>query len=123
MALSGPRPGWLTFDCYGTLAQWDEGLIGAVEKILAKQEAGAITPGTLIEVYDRHEHALEQARPFRTFRDVAGTALALVMDDLGLASDPADMEILTGGISAMPPFPEMPDLSGVPGLLQDAGWS
>ena len=30
-----PRPQWLTFDCYGTLIQWDEGLQAAVSRILA----------------------------------------------------------------------------------------
>jgi 2-haloacid dehalogenase len=29
-----PRPQWLTFDCYGTLIQWDEGLKAVVEKML-----------------------------------------------------------------------------------------
>jgi len=29
-----PRPLWLTFDCYGTLIQWDEGLLAAIEKML-----------------------------------------------------------------------------------------
>ena len=33
----GTKPKWLTFDCYGTLIQWDEGLIAAVERILGKQ--------------------------------------------------------------------------------------
>jgi len=33
----GTKPEWLTFDCYGTLIQWDEGLIAAVERILNKQ--------------------------------------------------------------------------------------
>jgi len=28
----GSRPQWLTFDCYGTLIQWDEGLVAAVGK-------------------------------------------------------------------------------------------
>ena len=30
-----PRPQWLTFDCYGTLIQWDEGLQAAIARILA----------------------------------------------------------------------------------------
>jgi len=29
-----PRPLWLTFDCYGTLIQWDEGLRAAIDRIL-----------------------------------------------------------------------------------------
>ncbi|RMD60575.1 MAG: haloacid dehalogenase type II [Alphaproteobacteria bacterium] len=110
--MQGPRPEWLTFDCYGTLVQWDEGLLAAVEKILARHGGPDIDPGTLIRVYDRYEHELEQTPPHRSFRDVAGTGLRLAMEELGLSCEPSDMEILTFGISAMPPFPEVVDSLG-----------
>jgi hypothetical protein len=38
--------------------QWDEGLIAAVERIPNKQNM-AVDPTRFIEVFDRHEHALE----------------------------------------------------------------
>ena len=112
MALTGPKPKWLTFDCYGTLIQWDEGLLAAVEKILAKQAGTTVDADTLIEVYDKHEHALEQVRPHRRFREVAGSGLERAMQELGLSYTPADIEILTSSISAMPPFPEVPAALG-----------
>ncbi len=40
MSLEGQRPEWLTFDCYGTLIQWDEGLVAAVKRILDKLGCG-----------------------------------------------------------------------------------
>jgi len=40
----GLKPKWLTFDCYGTLIQWDEGLLAAVAQILSKRSGGASTP-------------------------------------------------------------------------------
>lgn len=104
--LSGPRPAWVTFDCYGTLIQWDEGLRDAARAILAGRGV-AIDPARLIETYDRHEHAIEQAEPHRRFRDIAGTALRLAMGELGVASGERDAETLTGAISRMPPFPEV----------------
>lgn len=108
MSLNGPRPVWVTFDCYGTLIQWDEGLMAAVREILARRPGANVDPDTLIAVYDRHEHALEQTPPHRSFRDVAGTALAMAMDELGLERGEGDIGILTDGISRMPPFPEVP---------------
>ena len=105
--LSGtPRPAWITFDCYGTLIQWDEGLQAAVAALLAgKREA--VDAGRLIETYDRHEHALEQTPPHRSFRDVAGEALGLALRDLGAPADEAAAQILTDAIGRMPPFPEV----------------
>ncbi|TPI81192.1 haloacid dehalogenase type II [Mesorhizobium sp. B2-8-9] len=105
--LSGPKPEWLTFDCYGTLIQWDEGLLAAVNTILANHPASNIEPQTLIRVYDKHEHALETARPHKSFRSVAGEGLGLAMEELKLARSPDDIEVLTGSISRMPPFPEV----------------
>jgi 2-haloacid dehalogenase len=119
MALNGPKPEWLTFDCYGTLIQWDEGLLAAVGRILARHGGAGVEPAMLIAVYDKHEHALEQSRPHRTFRDVAGTALRLAMAELGLACDSRDVETLTSGISAMPPFPEV---VGALGALKTGGF-
>ncbi|MGI9478846.1 MAG: haloacid dehalogenase type II [Hyphomicrobiaceae bacterium] len=112
MALSGSKPDWLTFDCYGTLIQWDEGLLAAVNQILAKQPATTVEADTLIEVYDKYEHELEQTPPHRTFRDVAGTGLEMAMKELGLSYEQSDIEILTSSISRMPPFPEVPGALG-----------
>lgn len=110
----GTRPEWLTFDCYGTLIQWDEGLVAAVERILSNKATGPdVSPQELIAIYDRYEHQLEEERPHRSFREVAGQALALAMHDLGLSYDPSDIGILTGSIAAMPPFQEV-----VPALAQ-----
>lgn len=102
-----PRPEWLTFDCYGTLIQWDEGLLAAVQDILRDKQASEIDPARLISLYDRHEHALEQTPPFRSFRELSGLGLGMAFDDLGLSCSAQDRERLTSSISAMPPFPEV----------------
>ncbi|MBU9682131.1 haloacid dehalogenase type II [Burkholderia gladioli] len=108
MSLSAtPRPEWLTFDCYGTLIQWDEGLQAAVGDILAGKGAHAVSSAELIAVYDRHEHALEQTPPHRSFRELSGEALKLALREWRLDADDADARRLTDSISAMPPFPEV----------------
>ncbi len=103
------RPRWLTFDCYGTLIQWDEGLQAAVREILQTKTGHNVDSAKLIEVYDRHEHALEQTAPHRSFREVAGAGLRLALTELGLESNQEDVRTLTDRISAMPPFPEVVD--------------
>ena len=119
MALSGPRPKWLTFDCYGTLIQWDEGLIEAVARILRRHGAAGIDPQAVMHAYDGHEHKLEQTPPHRSFREVAGESLRLALDEFGLPSDATDLALLTGGISHMPPFPEV---VGALAALKQAGF-
>lgn len=106
MTLAGPKPTWLTFDCYGTLIQWDEGLLAAMAKILSAKR-GDIDQKAFISVYDRHEHALEEERPHRTFAEVSALSLQRAMDECGLPFDPSDAEVLTSSIGRMPPFPEV----------------
>ncbi len=113
MSLKGtPQPKWLTFDCYGTLIQWDEGLLAAVQEILANRGATEVEAARFIEVYDRHEHALEQMSPHRSFREVSGQGLRLALEEFGLAGSEKDAMVLTSRISAMPPFPEVVNTLG-----------
>lgn len=117
--MPGAKPEWLTFDCYGTLIQWDEGLLLAVQRILARQSRAGIDAATLIRVYDKYEHALEEQRPHQSFRTVAGEGLRLAMEELGLSYAPDDIELLTSSISRMSPFPEVVSALGA---LKEAGF-
>jgi len=102
-----PRPEWLTFDCYGTLIQWDEGLKAVVAEILRDKGEHSVDVDRLIAVYDRHEHRLEQIPPYRSFRQLSTQGLQLALEELGLASLPEDSQRLAGAIPRMPPFPEV----------------
>ena len=106
MTLPGARPTWLTFDCYGTLIQWDEGLLAAMDRILSPKGRD-IDHKAFITVYDRYEHALEEERPHRTFAAVSALALERAMVEFDLPFTPADAGILTSSIGKMPPFPEI----------------
>ncbi|MBY3447017.1 haloacid dehalogenase type II [Rhizobium laguerreae] len=106
MTLTGPKPSWLTFDCYGTLIQWDEGLLAAMDRILFVKGRD-IDQKAFIAVYDRHEHALEEGRPHRTFAEVSALALERAMVEFDLPFTASDAEILTSSIGKMPPFPEV----------------
>ena len=118
MTLSGTRPGWLTFDCYGTLIQWDEGLLAAMDRIL-RAKGGQIDQRAFIGVYDEHEHALEKERPHRSFRQVSALALEKAMRAFNLDFTPQDADILTASIGQMPPFPEVVETLG---RLKKAGF-
>jgi 2-haloacid dehalogenase/putative hydrolase of the HAD superfamily len=118
MTLTGPKPTWLTFDCYGTLIQWDEGLLAAMDDILSTK-GGDIDHKAFISIYDHHEHSLEEERPHRSFSEVSALALERAMAEFGLPSDVADAEILTSTIGKMPPFPEV---VATLGRLKDAGF-
>jgi len=107
MVMPGRKPEWLTFDCYGTLIQWDEGLLAAVNAILAKQTKSSVDAKALVHSYDVHEHRLEQQKPHKSFREVAGEGLRRAMTELGLPCTGSEIDLLTSSISRMPPFGEV----------------
>ncbi|VVN43572.1 haloacid dehalogenase type II [Pseudomonas fluorescens] len=101
------RPEWLTFDCYGTLIQWDEGLKAVAAQILDAKGDHSVDVDRLIEVYDRHEHRLEQIPPHRSCRQLSTLGLQLALEELGLPSSAEDSQQLARAIPKMPPFPEV----------------
>lgn len=107
MALYGSRPEWLTFDCYGTLIQWDEGVIAAIRHILDRHERADIAIPELLADYDEREHKLEQSVPFKKFREVVAMSLMESLKAFNVQSDLDDVEALVSRISTMPPFPEV----------------
>ena len=58
----------LTFDCYGTLIDWETGIAAGLRRGLGWAAAG-LGDDELLERYARHETDLE-AGPYRRYRDV-----------------------------------------------------
>jgi 2-haloacid dehalogenase len=59
----------LTFDCYGTLIDWETGILDALEPLL---NAGELTlePDTVLAEFARQEAAQEVATPAMLYRDL-----------------------------------------------------
>ena len=60
---------WATFDCYGTLIDWNLGIRTELERLFGVQEAPR-----LLERYHELEPEIE-SEPFRTYREVLTLAL------------------------------------------------
>jgi 2-haloacid dehalogenase len=103
---------WATFDCYGTLIDWDGGIAAGMHALWPEAERPR-----LLERY----HAVEplvQAGGALPYREVLRRSLRAVaaIEDLPLA--PAEETALADGLPAWPAFPDVP-----PGLreLRDRG--
>ena len=71
----------LTFDCYGTLIDWETGLLAALRPALGEGAAG-IGDEELLERYAPHEAELE-AGPYMTYREVLETAVTRLGAEIG----------------------------------------
>jgi 2-haloacid dehalogenase len=94
---------WATFDCYGTLIDWNGGIRAELARLWPHADADA-----LLERYHQHEPRVESESPRMAYRDVMALALKRVAHDEGLALDQDERGALGASLPSWQPFPEVP---------------
>jgi 2-haloacid dehalogenase len=92
---------WATFDCYGTLIDWNGGILRELERLFGVRDAPR-----LLERY----HAIEpevQAEAYRTYREVLTIALVRLAEEEHLAIPEGDADALAKSLPSWEPFPEV----------------
>ena len=96
-------PEWLTFDCYGTLIDWEGGVFAALARLLP--------PGLDRDDVGRRYIAAEaaiEADAYLPYRDVLDRAGRALLVDLGRPLSPDERNPLPDSVPAWMPFPEVP---------------
>ncbi len=99
----------LTFDCYGTLIDWETGLLAALREALP----GSVDVGddALLETYARHEAEAERP-PYRTYREVLAAGVRGVADDLRLDVGDDAVARFAESVLEWPAFPDSAEALG-----------
>jgi len=94
----------LTFDCYGTLIDWEAGLTAALRQVL---DPHGVHPDTdaLLETYAGFEAELERP-PYRRYRDVLAEAARRVGATYGVEPTEAELATFGGSVVDWPAFPD-----------------
>jgi 2-haloalkanoic acid dehalogenase type II len=95
----------LSFDCYGTLIDWESGIAAALQPLLA-QAANPPSRDAALEAFARHEQHLEATRPALLYRDVLAGVHAALAQDYGMVPDAAADARFAASIADWPPFPD-----------------
>ena len=103
---------WLTFDCYGTIADWNACMLTALEPV-----AGG-SADALLAAYHRAESILE-AGPWRPYREVLTEGLTLASRRTGIPVSPAVAGAL---VESWPEMAIFPDVAEALTALVAAGW-
>ena len=94
---------WATFDCYGTLIDWDAGIGSTLARLWPSE-----SEQHLLGLYHDLEPVVQEERPTASYREVLSLTLRrLAMAD-GLHLDEADADALGVSLPSWPPFPEVP---------------
>lgn len=98
----------LSFDCYGTLIDWETG-IAAVLAPWAAEQGLAHSHEQLLVAYAGNEAAVEREQPAALYPDILATAFRRTGDQLGApVSDSWSMR-LAGSVPDWPAFPDSPE--------------
>jgi 2-haloacid dehalogenase len=94
----------ITFDCYGTLIDWETGLLNALRPILAAHHVET-SDRELLKAYGELE-AAEQRRPYRRYCEVLKAVVFGLGDRFSFRPSLEQAESLPESISRWQPFPD-----------------
>jgi len=104
---------WSTFDCYGTLIDWNLGIGRELERLF-----GVALARRLLQRYHELERELE-SEPFHTYHEVLTLALEQLAQDEGIQLPEGEAGALARSLPEWPPFPEVPAALGE---VRERGW-
>jgi 2-haloacid dehalogenase len=104
---------WLTFDCYGTIADWNSCMLSALEPVAGGQGAA------LLAAYHRAESILEAVPQWRPYREILTDGLALAAQRSGIALPTGASDAL---VAAWPGMAIFDDVAEALTDLVRSGW-
>lgn len=93
----------ITFDCYGTLIDWETGLLGALRPIL-KSHGQNLSDEQILQIYGELEPKLQN--PYRRYRDVLQEVVRGFGQRLRFSPSIQESESLPESLGKWKPFPD-----------------
>jgi 2-haloacid dehalogenase len=108
------EPRWATFDCYGTLVDWNAGIRRELERLL-----GPAKGDELLSRYHAVEPRVQSEHPTWSYREVMAAVLAELASEAGVEVPAGERDALGRSLPGWPVFAEVP---GALAEARDRGW-
>ena len=108
-----PDDRWLTFDCYGTIADWNTCMLAALEPVTGGQSA------QLLAGYHRAELTLEAGPDWIPYREILAAGLRQAARREGIRLGKGDADVF---VRAWPEMTVFADAGPALSALSAAGW-
>jgi 2-haloacid dehalogenase len=93
---------WATFDCYGTLVDWNGGIRGELEKLFGVERSGE-----LLVRYHELEPEIQSTNPGISYREVLTLALEQLAAEEGLTLPEGEASALARSLPGWPVFEDV----------------
>ncbi len=98
----------LTFDVYGTLIDWETGMINGL-KPLTDRLSSAPTRDAILEAHALYESTAQRYTPAKSYSDILALVYRRLAEQWGLRTSDADCARYGGSVADWPAFPDSAD--------------
>jgi 2-haloalkanoic acid dehalogenase type II len=96
----------ITFDCYGTLIDWETGIRNAFRAAMLRTDAMTGLESRAFELYEEEERQVEREKPHLLYRDVLSKTSLSVARRIGWDLPEAESTFLEEQLPKWTPFPD-----------------
>jgi 2-haloalkanoic acid dehalogenase type II len=98
----------LTFDCYGTLIDWEAGILAALRPWRQRTGVGS-GDADFLAAFARHESAVEEAQPRMLYPEVLGEVARRLGREFGQPMTSEEARTFGASVPDWPAFPDSPE--------------
>lgn len=95
----------LSFDCYGTLIDWESGILTALQGWL-EREGAEVGEARLLELFAHHESHQQAATPAMRYPQLLATVQQRIAEELAVPVTEDDTRAFGESVGKWPPFPD-----------------
>ena len=96
---------WVSFDCYGTLVDWETGISNAVGEVL-ESHGVTMSRREILGLFADVEPRVQGSRDFLKYRDVLRRVMELMGSELGMELSESELGCLADSLPDWPVFPD-----------------
>lgn len=98
----------LTFDCYGTLIDWESGMIAGLAPLTARVTRD-LSRDDILQAHARHESAQQRQTPGRRYRDLLPVVYRRLAEEWGVPVTWDECRAYGDSVKHWPAFPDSAD--------------
>lgn len=95
----------LSFDCYGTLIDWESGMIAGLSGLVSRVKGG-LSRDQILEAHARHESAQQAQTPTRLYRDLLPVVYKRLAEEWNVSVSIDECETYGLSVQNWPAFPD-----------------